>query len=69
MIGTGTEALGKKLQNYYDRPGYWEESWELEDTCCRLNSGEKLSSNAGMKNSKKLNSNDNNNDVLLLKLQ
>ena len=32
-------------------PEYCEESWRLVETCCHLNSSERLSANADMKNS------------------
>ena len=40
-----------KLQHYWERPEYWEESWRLEETRCHLNSSERPSANAGVKNS------------------
>ena len=40
-----------KLQHCWDRPEYWEEPWKLEETCYHSNSSEKLSANAGVKNS------------------
>ena len=32
-----------------DGPEYWEESWRLEETCCHLNSIERLSANVDVK--------------------
>ena len=40
-----------KLQHYWERPEYWEESWRLEEMLCNSNSREKLSANADAKNS------------------
>ena len=61
MFGTGTGGLGNKrmsgdhpkLQHFWDRPVYWEESWRLEETCCHSNYCEKPSANAGVKNAQK----------------
>ena len=38
-----------RLQYYYDRSEYWEESWRLEETCCYSNYRVKPSTNAGVK--------------------
>ena len=48
-----------KLQLYQDRPEYWEESWRLKETWCHSNFSEKLSANAGVKNSQKGDNNNN----------
>ena len=49
-----------KVQYYWERPEYWEESWRLEETCCPSNSSERPSANADVKNSQGVNSNNNN---------
>ena len=51
------ELRPSKLQHYWERPEYWEESWRLEETCWHSNSSEIPSPNADMKNSKRVNSN------------
>ena len=38
-----------KLQHYWDRLEFWEESWRLEETCYHSKSREKPSANADMK--------------------
>ena len=40
-----------KLLHYWERPKYWEESWRLEETCCRSNSSESPSAKTNVKNS------------------
>ena len=40
-----------KLQHYWERPEYWEESWRLEETGCHSNSREKPSAKTDVKNS------------------
>ena len=42
-----------KLQDYQDRPGYWETSWRFEETKCKSNTSEKPSANAEVKNSRR----------------
>ena len=49
-----------KLQYYWKRPEYWEESWRLEETCCHSNSSEKPSAKTDVKNSQGVNNNNNN---------
>ena len=69
MIIKGTGGLGSlrtggehpKLQHYWERPEYWEESWRLEETCCHSNSSERPSVSADVKNSN--NNNNNNNSI------
>ena len=39
-----------KLQHYWDRPEYWEESWRLEEIYCHSNSSDEPSANAYLKN-------------------
>ena len=39
-----------KLQHYWERPEYWEESWRFEETCCHSNSSESLSALTDAKN-------------------
>ena len=53
----GDEWRPSKLQHCWERPKYWEESWRLEETCCHLNSSERLSVNADVKNSQGVNNN------------
>ena len=43
-----------KLQNCWDRPEYYEESWRLEETCCHSDSSERILPNAGLENSPKV---------------
>ena len=50
-----------KVLHYWDRPGYWEESWKLEKTCCHSNINERSSVNTDVKNSQQVNNNNNNN--------
>ena len=58
-----TKWKPSKLQYYWDRLEYREESWRLEETCSHSNSSEKPSANAGVKNSKRRRRmNNNNND-------
>ena len=40
-----------KLQHYWERPEYWEESSRHEETCCHLNSSENPSAKTDEKNS------------------
>ena len=47
-----------QLQNYWERPEYWEESWTLAETCCHSVSCERSSANTDVKNSQWVN-NDN----------
>ena len=49
-----------ETNNSWYRPEYWEESWRLEETWCHSNSSERPSTNAGMKNSRRVNSSSNN---------
>ena len=44
-----------KLQQWWKQSEYWEESWRLEATCCQSNSGERPSTLADRKNSKRVN--------------
>ena len=37
-----------KLLHYWDRPGYWEESWRLEEICCHSKSNERPSADANV---------------------
>ena len=46
-----------KLQHYWERPEYWEESWRLEENCCHSNFNERPSANADVKNSQGVNKN------------
>ena len=48
-----TERGHFKIQHYWDRLEYWEESWRFEETCCHSNDSERPSVNAGVKNSQK----------------
>ena len=52
-----------KLQHYWERHEYSEESWILKETCGHSNSIEIPSANAGVKNSDN-NNNNNNNDII-----
>ena len=51
----GLEVWGhkrpSKLQHFWERLDYWEESWRLGVTCCHSNSSKKPSANADKKNS------------------
>ena len=50
----GLEEWGpSKIQHYWDRPEYWEESWRLEENYSHWNSSGKQSANSGGKKSKK----------------
>ena len=40
-----------KLQHYWERPEYREESWRLEEICCHSNSSERPSASTDVKNS------------------
>ena len=40
-----------KLQHYWERPEYWEESWRLEETCSHSNPSERPSPDAVVKSS------------------
>ena len=40
-----------RVEHYWKRPEYWEESWRLEETCCLWNSSERPSAKTNMKNS------------------
>ena len=54
LKGLGDEWRPSKLQQYWERPEYWEESWRLEETCCHSNSSERqLTANTDVKNSKR----------------
>ena len=44
-----------KVQQCWEQPGYWEESWKLEETCCPSNSSESPLANADVKNPKGVN--------------
>ena len=46
-----TSGGPSKLQHYWERPEYWEESWRNEETCCHSNSSERPPTNADVKNS------------------
>ena len=48
MLEIGGEQRPSKLQ---DCEEYWEESWRLEETCGLIDSSERPSANAGVKNS------------------
>ena len=64
-FGTVTKRLLKGLEelevggrvetiqtlHYWEGPEYGEESWRLDESCCRSNSSERPSANADMKNS------------------
>ena len=61
-LGTVIKGLIKGLEDleirgqvetihYWDQSEYWEEFWRLEETCGHLNSGERPSANADVKNS------------------
>ena len=39
-----------KLQHFWERSEYWEESWRLEETCCNSNFSERPSAIADVKN-------------------
>ena len=47
--GLVDEWRSSKLQHYWDRPEYWEESWRLEKTCCYSNSSERQSAKTNVK--------------------
>ena len=49
-IGARTGGLWNKwkLQHYWDRPEYWEESWKLEGTCYHSDFCGKPSANTGV---------------------
>ena len=63
-LGTIPEKLGERLEEWkikeeskpsrlphcYDRLGYSEESWRHEETCCHLDSSEKRTTDASVKN-------------------
>ena len=57
-LGTVTKVLAQRLEDLetsgdfpkYDRPGYWEESWRLEGTCCHSDSNGKPSAIVPVKN-------------------
>ena len=57
------KSWSSKLQHYWERPQYWEESWRLEETCCHSDSSEGLLVNIGGKTG---NNNYNNNNKILL---
>ena len=54
-LEVGDEKRPSKLQHCWERPEYWEESWRLGETCCHSNSSERLSANADVKNSQRIN--------------
>ena len=43
--------VGGRVEHYWGRPKYWEESWRLEETCCHSNSSERPSAKTDVKNS------------------
>ena len=49
------------------RPEHWEESWRLEEICCHSNSSEKPSAYTDVKNSERVNYNNNKNINLFAK--
>ena len=51
------ERRPSKLQHYWKRSEYWEESWRLEETCCHSNFSERPSADADTKNSQGVNNN------------
>ena len=51
-----------KLQRYWERQVYSEESWRLEETCGHSNSSKWSSAKADVKNSQGVNNNRNNTD-------
>ena len=69
-LGTITKGLlkgledlevGGRVETIKTTAESWDESWRLEETCCHSNSGEKLSANTDVKNSKGVNNNTSNN--------
>ena len=40
-----------KLQHYWERPEFWEESRKLDETCCQSGSSERPSAKTDVKNS------------------
>ena len=61
-LEVGGEWRPSKRQHYWERPGYWEGSWRVEETCCHSNSSERPSANTEVKNSKGVNKDNNNNN-------
>ena len=49
-----------KLQHFWKRPEYWEESWWREETCCHSISSERPSAYADVKTLMSNNNNNNN---------
>ena len=65
----GMEGRPSKLLHYWDRPGYREKSWRLEETWCHSNSSEWLSASTDEKYSPGENNNDNYNFDLAKELK
>ena len=62
--------VGGRMEDYWRRPEYWEESWRLEETCCHSNSREKPNADSDVKNSKRVyttTTNNNNNRTTKMK--
>ena len=45
----GRELKPSKLQYYWERSEFWEESWRLEEICFHSNSNERPSANTDVK--------------------
>ena len=51
LEGMEDEWIPSKLQHYWERPEYWEESWGLEEAYCHSNASERSSGKTDVKNS------------------